>query len=260
MTDAAQAPPPADAPRSLVARLRRVLSERSRRGRIASYALAGVAAAGAVALVIWLFPGRDAVTLEIAGNEAAEVAMEPPLVFWPGSGVVVTGRGLTDGGLATLAVDGRRLRSTRADADGGFRESVSLPRDVTPGLHRIEVRDTGSGRVARSIEIEVRDPARPALDVQPRSVRAGSRVVVRGGGLRGGGRVRAVLVAPDGSQVGLGAQVRVRRNGLVGIVARVPAAAAGGSYAVRVQDRGGADVAPPASVDVVAAAGADATT
>lgn len=226
-----------------------MLAERSRRGRIASYALAAFAVAGAVALVVWLFPDRGDVRLAIAGEEAADLPLDEPVVFWPGSRVVVRARGLTDGGAASLAIDGRRLAMTTADEDGGFEARVALPRDVSPGRHRIEVRDAGSGRVARSVEIEVRDPAVPTVDVQPRRVGRGERVVVRGGGLARGRRVRAVLVAEDGTARDL-VEARVRRNGLVGVVAEVPADVDPGRYTVRVRDRAGADLAPAATVDV----------
>lgn len=243
MPDAATDPPPGRSRRSLLTALRRLLAERSRRGRIASYALAAAAAAGAVVLVVWLFPGREGASLVVVGDEAGAIPMEPPLLFWPGSGLVVSGRGLTETGVATLAIDGRFLQATRADLEGRFTETLALPRDVAPGPHRIEVRDSGSGRIARSVEIAVGDPATPLLDVQPRRAAPGEPVLVRGGGLRTGRRLAAVVVAPDGTEVAR-VEARVRRTGLVGVIVAIPDDAAPGAYAVRVQDRAGADAAP----------------
>ncbi len=195
MPDAATDPPPGRSRRSLLTALRRLLAERSRRGRIASYALAAAAAAGAVVLVVWLFPGREGASLVVVGDEAGAIPMEPPLLFWPGSGLVVSGRGLTETGVATLAIDGRFLQATRADLEGRFTETLALPRDVAPGPHRIEVRDSGSGRIARSVEIAVGDPATPLLDVQPRRAAPGESVLVRGGA-----RARAAASQPSSSR------------------------------------------------------------
>jgi hypothetical protein len=232
----------------VVRRIRRLLAERSRRGRIASWALAAVALMGVVVALFLLFPRRDDPSVHV-GLAVADptIAFAEPLVVWPGLPVRVTGTRLTRGGAVAISVDDRRLATATAAPDGSLAAMLPLPADVAPGPATLRVRDLGSGRTL-SADLDVRPPDVAGIAVQPDHSEPGGAVAVAGGGLPPAAVVRLRLGGDAG-----GAELRsgpTTADGVLLLTVVLPPDLEPGGYPILAEGADGAPLAPPATLEV----------
>jgi hypothetical protein len=229
----------------MLRRVRRLLAERSRRGRVASAALAGLAVLAGVLVLIVLFPRRDEPRVEVALATADPlVEYPPPLRVWPGTGVVVRGDDLTGASGARVRLAGRDLGTYMTSPDGELRVRLAIPADAPAGAQHLSVRDLGSGREVRTPVI-VEDPSSPGIAIQPAGADGGETVVVAGGGLPGTTAVEAVL-DPGPSERLLRAG-RTTRAGLLVLLVILPDELGDGEHVIGLRAAGGGEpLAPPA--------------
>lgn len=231
----------------VIRRVRRLLAERSRRGRIASWSLAAVALVGVVVALFLLFPRRDDPDLRVAlAVNDPTIVFGRPLVVWPGLRVRVTATRLTRGGQIAIGVRGRPLAMAVAAPDGGLDAVVALPGDLPPGPASLTVRDAGSGRTLEA-DVEVRATSEPAIVVQPGRLEPGGAAVVAGGGLPPGVDV-TVWLDPGPSAVLL-REGRTTRDGALQLVVLLPADVQPGIHAIGAE-RDGEPLAPPVALEV----------
>jgi hypothetical protein len=232
------------------ASLRRLLAERSRRGRGASYALAALAIVAAAWALYTFFPRRPDPSVELRLPLPAAVAdTVEEIRLWPDMPFRVTGADHTDRSTVELELGGRRLGQAVVDQDGRFRAAVRVPRGLDPGVYAFVARDRGSGKVTAREDVVVEDRREPALAMQPDTVAAGDRIAVTGGGFPGRTVLHLILASPEGPDRRVG-QVRTRPNGLVFAVVAVPPDLRDGPHSVTAMTRAGAAVGRPGRFEV----------
>ena len=229
--------------------VRRLLAERSDRGRRASLVLAAVAAVGVAVALYLLFPRQESASVTL-GLETADpaIAYPHPLVVWPGQRVRVQADGMTPGASARVEVAGRQLSSFTAAPDGDVDGVVELPTTLAPGRIDLVVVDAGTGRRVRG-GLRVEDVAHPRVVLQPAHGAAGDAVAVTVGGLPPAVDASVVLDPGAAGRTVLRTG-RTTRAGLLLLLVVLPPDAAGGKRSVGLEDGQGRQLAEPASLDV----------
>jgi hypothetical protein len=229
--------------------VRRLLAERSDRGRRASLVLAAIAAVGVVVALYLLFPRQEGGSVTL-GLETADpdVAYPHPLAVWPGQRVRVQADGLTPGGVARVELAGRRLSSFTTDPAGGLDGVVELPAELASGGTDLVVVDAGTGRRLRG-GLRVEDVTRPRVVVQPSHADPGDTVAVTAGGLVPGVDARVVL-DPDAANRTVLRTGRTTRAGLLLLLVVLPADASNGERTVGIESDEGRRLAEPAPLQI----------
>ncbi len=229
--------------------VRRLLAERSDRGRRASLVLAAIAAVGVAVALYLLFPRQEAGSVTL-GLETADpdVAYPHPLVVWPGQRVRVQADGLTPGGSARVEVAGQRLSSFTTAPNGDLDGVVELPATLAPGQTDLVVVDAGTGHRLRS-GVRVEDVAQPRVVLQPSRAEPGDTVAVTAGGLPPAVDARVVLDpgAPERTVLRTG---RTTRTGLLLLLVVLPTDAEGGERTVGIENAEGRPLAEPAPLEI----------
>jgi hypothetical protein len=146
-----------------------------------------------------------------------------------------------------VRVRGRTLTTATTSPDGQLDAVVLLPADLAPGRTPLSVEDVGSGRVLEA-ELEIGDPRRPGVVLQPARASAGDAIAVSAGGLPTGIEA-VVLLEPAGSRQLL-REGRTTRDGVLLLVVLLPPDLQAGDYAVAVERPAGTALAPPAALEV----------
>ncbi len=234
------------------ASLRRLLDERTPRGRAASYLLAVLAIVTAVWALYTFFPRRPDPTVELAlPLPAGGVGTLAEIRVWPDMPLLVSGEHHTDLSTVDLQLADRRLARVPVDGEGRFRAEVRIPRTLAPGTYAFVSRDQGSGNVTAREQLVVEDPGEPALAMQPDAVAAGGRIAVTGGGFPARVVLNLLLDADGGAPRTLG-RVRTRPNGLIFARVAIPADVPEGTHEVSTVTRAGAVLGRPGRFEVTA--------
>lgn len=231
--------------------MRRLLAERSARGRGASYVLAVLAVVAAAWALYAFFPRRPDPTVELRLPLPAGDVEEPAQIHvWPEMPLRVTGEHHTDLSTVELELDGQLLGRAQVDAEGSFRAAVRVPRGLSPGRRAFVCRDRGSGNVTAREEVLVEDASEPGLAMQPETVRAGGRIAVTGGGFPGGIVLTLLLDDEDPTTTRTVGRVRTRPNGLVFARIAVPADVPEGDHRVTAVTRAGRPIGRPGTFEL----------
>lgn len=230
-----------------------LLSERSRRGRIASWTLAGIAAIVA-AIVVWsFFPhNRDASVDVTLGGDAAAVGPLRELIVWPGMQIQMAGASASDSTAIQLVLDRTQIGTATSSSTGAFLIRALIPRGTTPGTHRLTALDTGTGRQLGRSNVDVRFGSRAELWTLPKKTMVGGRLAIAGGGFTPHSNLRVVWDPGAASQRILVSR-RIKSLGVFTAAVSVPAGTATGVHRVAVLSSSGQALADPASVVVAAA-------
>lgn len=231
-------------------RLRAILSERSRRGRIASYLLALAVLAVAGVVLYAFFPRRPEprVVLALPGSAGIVGPLET-LHAWPAMRLRLSGYHMTDESGIDLRLAGRPLGVLSATTRGVISTSLVVPPDLRPGSYPVVATDLGSGKVAARTTLVVEDPRRPTLIAQPPKVAAGTRVALTGGGLPPRAPLRIVL-DPETAEAVTVLPTATLRTGILIVTVLVPADAGRGTHRLRAVDAAGTPVAADAPFEV----------
>ncbi len=188
----------------------------------------------------------------LAGGLATAWAQTPtievtPAAAQPGQQITISGFGFQDGETVTVDFGGATIASAVADGEGAFQGTGTIPADIPPGTHPIDVTGDRGSQFALIYEVVTSAPTPtptpaptappatgPEARVLPESGAApGEIVTVTGGGFGPG---ESVTVSLDGTDLAtVGATIAGAFLANVAIPVTTPA----GSHAVQVTgDRG----------------------
>lgn len=227
-----------------------VLAERSRRGKIASWALAAVAAAVA-AVVVWsFFPHSNAprVTYSL-GGDAAAAGSPDPLIVWPGVQIQVAGVRGSESTPIQLLLDRTQIGVAASAPDGSFRILARIPRGISAGDHRLSVLDTGTDRTLGRSDVQIRSGREAALWTLPAKATVGSTVAIVGGGFAPHSNIRVIWDSGSPDQSTLISR-RIKSLGVFTAAVDIPEGATPGIHHVTAVSASGQDLAAPAAIVV----------
>jgi hypothetical protein len=230
-----------------------LLAERSRRGRIASWTLAIVAAIVA-AIVVWsFFPHDRSASVDVTlGGDAAAVGPLRELVVWPGMQIQMAGTRASDSTAIQLVLDRTQIGVATSSPTGAFLIRALIPRGTSRGPHRLRALDTGTGRQIGRSDLEVRFGPRAELWTLPTKTTVGGRLAIAGGGFTPHSNLRVVWDPGSATERTLVSR-RIKSLGVFTAAVSVPVGATTGVHRLVVLSAAGQTLAGPASVAVAAA-------